>query len=226
MPKEERAHKPPVPPEPDFLPRVRPAYTPEQEATLEGLQADLVSRMGEAKPKRLAHSLSVARTAEAMALAYGADPFCARCAGILHDWDKVLSARGQVDLARDLGVDLGVDLDLVQPLLHGITASLELPGRYPQLPPAVWRAIRLHTIGAADMTPLDQVVFVADGIEPLRRPAPDIQEARRMVAQGQPLGQVFLHMFASGIGYVVETRRYLYPGTIDIYNQLVTQGTR
>ena len=28
-------------------------------------------------------------------------------------------------------------------------------------------------------------------------------------------------MFSSGIEYVVNTRRYLYPGTIDVYNELV-----
>ena len=32
---------------------------------------------------------------------------------------------------------------------------------------------------------------------------------------------VFWASFAGGIVYVIETRRYLYPGTVDIYNALV-----
>ena len=188
---------------------LRADYTSDQLTVLGRLQDDLRVHMEEAKPKRFAHSLTVAHTAEQMALAYGEDPFCARVAGLLHDWDKVLPAQGQVDLARRLGVDMGVNLDLVQPLLHGITAARELPATYPDLPDAVWRAISLHTVGSADMTALDMIVFVADGIEPLRKAVPDIERARQMVADREPLDQVYLYMFASGITYVVDTRRYL-----------------
>ena len=181
----------------------------------------MAAHMRDVRPKRYEHSLSVAKTAESMAIRYGADPFPARCAGILHDWDKVLSADEQVKRAIELGVDMGVDLELVQPLLHGLTAALTLPTRYPKLPPEIFRAISLHTVGSADMTALDKILFVADGIEPLRKPAPAIEHVREMVARGEDLGEVYVFMFSSGIEYVVNTRRYFYPGTIDVYNELV-----
>ena len=155
----------------------RPHYSEEQETTIVQLEADLAAHMRDVRPKRYEHSLSVAKTAESMAIRYGADPFLARCAGILHDWDKVLSADEQVKRAIELGVDMGVDLELVQPLLHGLTAALTLPTRYPKLPPEIFRAISLHTVGSADMTALDKILFVADGIEPLRKPAPAIHHA-------------------------------------------------
>ena len=199
----------------------RPHYSEEQEATIVQLEADLAAHMRDVRPKRYEHSLSVAKTAESMAIRYGADPFLARCACILHDWDKVLSADEQVKRAIELGVDMGVDLELVQPLLHGLTAALTLPTRYPKLPPEIFRAISLHTVGSADMTALDKILFVADGIEPLRKPAPAIEHVREMVARGEDLGEVYVFMFSSGIEYVVNTRRYLYPGTIDVYNELV-----
>lgn len=199
----------------------RPRYTKAQEATIAQLEADLAAHMRDVRPKRYEHSLSVAKTAESMAMTYGTDPFSARCAGILHDWDKVLSADEQVRRAIELGVDMGVDLELVQPLLHGLTAALTLPTRYPKLPSEIFRAISLHTVGSADMTALDEILFVADGIEPLRKPAPAIEHAREMVARGEDLDEVYASMFSSGIEYVVRTRRYLYPGTIDVYNELV-----
>jgi putative nucleotidyltransferase with HDIG domain len=68
--------------------------------------------------RRYEHSLSVAETAERMALAYGVNPFEARVAGVLHDWDKVLSTHEQIDKAQRLGIDLGVDYQLVAGLLQ------------------------------------------------------------------------------------------------------------
>ena len=202
------------------------SYGKAQRACLDVLEADLRAHMEEAKPKRFAHSLSVARTAEQMALAYGVDPFEARAAGILHDWDKVLSADGQIAHARELGISLGVDDALVQPLLHGITAARSLPARYPELPASVWQAIERHTIGAADMTPLDMVVFVADGIEPIRKDVPAIHHVRELVEEGAPLEEVYWSSFSSGVAYVIQTERYLYPGTLDIYNELVLARSR
>jgi predicted HD superfamily hydrolase involved in NAD metabolism len=196
-----------------------------QERIVRRLEGDLKKRMAEVKPKRYAHSLSVARTAQDMAVEYGADPFQARVAGILHDWDKVVPTSELVSRARDMGIDMGVDLELVAPLLHGLTAARELPSRYPELPQAVWRAISLHTVGSATMGALDMVLFVADGIEPLRKGSAGIEHVRDMVRRHAPLHEVYAESFCGGVVYVVQTRRYLYPGTIDIYNRLVLGRT-
>ena len=91
------------------------------------------------KRKRYVHSLGVAETALRLAEVYGVDRFDAAAAGLIHDWDKVLS-----------------DDELVTRALHY------------ELSPAVFQAVDRHTVGACDMTPLDMVVFVADAIEPNR----------------------------------------------------------
>ncbi|MCR8908715.1 bis(5'-nucleosyl)-tetraphosphatase (symmetrical) YqeK [Thermophilibacter sp. ET337] len=200
------------------------SYTPEQEVLLGKLEADLAVQLS-AKPKRLAHSLSVARTAERLALTYGADPFLARAAGILHDWEKALSTSEQLARARELGIDLGVELELVHSLLHGMIAARELPARYPELPPAVWHAIAVHTSACADMSALDEVLFVADGIEPLRPRTPGIERSRSLVGKAS-LDDLFWESFVGGITYVLEGGRYLYPGTIDVYNALAARRAR
>lgn len=201
--------------------KLKVRYAPEQEALLARLRDDLAVQL-ERKPKRLAHSLSVARTAERLALLYGVDPFLASAAGILHDWEKARSVAEQLDRARELGIDLGVDLELVHSLLHGMIAARELPERYPELPPSVWHAIAVHTSAAADMAPLDMVLFVADGIEPLRPDTPGIERTRSLVGEA-PLEDVFWESFVGGIAYVLKGGRYLYPGTIDVYNELAAR---
>ena len=174
------------------------------------------------KPKRLAHSLSVGLTAERLAAIYGVEPYLARVAGILHDWEKVLPARESIARASGLGIELGVELALVEPLLHGMIAARELPERFPELPDDVWQAIDRHTLGNAHMSPLDMVVFVADGIEPLRRPADAIKRQRKLVGKAS-LSDLYWECFSDGVSYVIETRRYLYPGTLSIYNDIVLE---
>lgn len=196
-------------------------FTHAQQALLARIEADLKAQLA-AKPKRLAHSFGVADTCERLARLYGANPFLARAAGLLHDWCKAEPDSALVGRARAEGVDLGVDLDRVRPLLHGILASRELPARYPELPQEVWDAIAVHTTGSAHMTPLGMALFVADGIEPHRPSTPGIERTRSLVGKAT-LPDLYWESFVGGIVYVLEGGRYLYPGTVDVYNALVAQ---
>lgn len=204
---------------PAWMPDSPAPYTEAEVARIAGYELDLSVRL-QGKPKRLLHSLSVGLTAERLAALYGVDPYLARIAGILHDWSKALPREQTIGRARELGIELGADLELVEPLLHGMIAARELPSRYPEVDPAVWQAIDRHTLGNAHMSPLDMVVFVADGIEPRRKPAPAIVRQRNLVGTSA-LGELFLTSFSDGITYVIDTRRYLYPGTLAIYNEIV-----
>ena len=204
----------------------KPHYGKRKRKSIERYEDDLRARMAKKDPRRLAHSLSVARTAEQMALLYGVDPYLARIAGILHDWDKVLTHDQQLKKAQRLGVDLGVPLTLVRPLLHSMTAARSLPKVYPELPPSVWQAISRHTIGAADMSDLDMVIFVADGAEPLRKDVAPIRKVREMISMHRPLEDCYWESFYHGVSYVIETQRYLYPGTLEIYNALALKRSQ
>lgn len=202
--------------------RLRAEFTPLQSAALARLEADVSAQLAP-KPKRLAHSLSVADTAESLAVMYGVDPFLARAAGLLHDWDKVLPDDELARRARALGVEFeGASYDEVKPLLHGVVAARELPERYPELPEEVWRAVSVHTTAAREMSPLDEVLFVADGIEPLRPSSAGIEQTRSLVGAAT-LDDVFWNSFVGGIVYVLEGGRHLYEGTIRIYNSLAAE---
>ncbi len=193
-------------------------YEPWQRLTLTRVEADTRSQLA-SKPRRLAHSISVARMAEHLAVLYGVDPYLARVSGLLHDWDKAVPSDELIERARYFGIDLGVPLESVEPLLHGMVAARELPQRYPHLPREVWHAIDCHTSAAEDMGPLDMVLFVADGIEPLRRASEGITQTRSLVGKAS-LEDLFWCAFVGGIVYVLEGGRYLLPRTIDIYNTL------
>ena len=193
-------------------------YGQDQADCIASYERDIERRFAN-KRGRLVHSLGVGRCAEGLACIYGVDPYLSRVAGILHDWDKVYKGEAMITRARALDIDMGVELELVEPLLHGLTAAHELASIYPELDPKVLRAIERHTIAAKDMSSLDMVVFVADGIEPNRPDLPDIERLRSLVGRSS-LDDLFWESFASGIAYVINGGRYLYPGTVDIYNEL------
>ena len=199
-------------------------YSAAQEVLLARVKSDVTEHLS-SKPRRLAHSLSVARCAEGLAVTYGVDPFLARVAGLLHDWEKACSVSEQLTHAKELGIDMGVELELVHSLLHGRIAAEVLPERYPELPPAVWHAISVHTSACADMSPLDEILFVADGIEPLRPSSPSIERVRSLVGKAS-LDDLFWDSFTGGIVYVIEGGRYLYPRTIEVYNSLSARRHR
>lgn len=192
----------------------------DQIAELAKLRAALREHMAVVKPKRFAHSLSVAAEAARLAHIYSVSSYLAQAAGILHDWDKTLTFDEQLQHAQAANIDMGVELSLVGNLLHGLTAAHDLPSKFPELPSEVWQAIARHTTGAQDMTSLDMVLFIADGIEPLRPASPGIERTRSLVGKVS-LEELYWESFIGGVVYVLEGRRYLYPGTLELYNSYV-----
>ncbi|MDO5107076.1 MAG: phosphohydrolase, partial [Coriobacteriaceae bacterium] len=123
------------------------------------------------------------------------------------------------------GLDFGCDLALVLPVLHGPIAARELRGRYPELGDAVFSAIERHTVATCDMSPLDMVIFIADGIEPGRPATPAIERQRAEVGK-VTLEELFLDALSASIGFVIETKRYLWPGALESYNRYVLDRNR
>lgn len=194
------------------------AFSSEQNALIARIKDLLAHRMRDAA-KRHRHSLGVARTAASLALAYDVDVFDAYVAGLVHDWDKVISDDEVLARALRYRVPIEGAPALAVPLLHGPVAACELPKLFPELSPAVFQAVARHTVAACDMTPLDMVVFIADALEPGRRG--DYADRQRGLVGEVPLDELFFTCFSEGLVYVLESHRYLYPTAATIYNHYV-----
>lgn len=193
-----------------------PTAAPGEEAELARLSAALDARLS---GHRLVHSHGVSDTAGRLAALYGVDPFRARAAGLLHDWDKKLPVDELWSKVERYGIDLhGLqlgDAHLV-PLLHGWTAAASLPEEFPELPAEVFRAVDRHTVGTTDMSPLDMVVYCADLLEPTR--TGDGIDALRALAGSCPLAGLFAACARHGLTSVLAAGRYLYPGGVEVWN--------
>lgn len=121
-----------------------------------------------AQEHRYAHIVRVARLSERLAAAHRIDPLRARIAGMLHDLARLYPAERLLRECADR--QLPVDsFEAGNPIVLHARLSAELAReRYGVDDPAILSAIRKHTVAAEVMSPLDAVVYLADGLEPGR----------------------------------------------------------
>ena len=117
---------------------------------------------------RYGHTLRVARLAGSLARAHGADVAAAVTGGLLHDVARLWPAG---DLLREC-VRRGMALDefeLTHPIVLHATLGAEIAREsYGIRDERILEAIRQHTLGAPAMSPLAQIVYLADSLEPGR----------------------------------------------------------
>ena len=196
-------------------------YTLEQQTLINQLESDLKSHMYDKNPKRFAHSISVGLCAETLAQVYGADMFSARVAGILHDWEKLLSDADTLELAERFRIQVEAPYQKIVGLLHGPLAAKTLPTIYPWLSNEILSAIQKHTAGDRQMSKLDKILYVADLIEPLRPNFTAVEESRNVYLRGGSLDELYESAFCNVMMYVISSRRYLYPNSIALYNEMI-----
>lgn len=131
------------------------------------------------KPKRMPHVLGTEQEAIYLAKQAGVDVTEARIAALLHDCTKKLEMDEQLALCAHYGVELDELEHRALKLLHSKTGA-EIARDVFGVSDAVYEAIRWHTTGKADMTPLEKVIYMADYVEP-NRDFPGVEELRRAV---------------------------------------------
>lgn len=143
----------------DYI-RAHRLYHPTAEALRELVQG----MVGE---KRFRHILGCEQQAVEMARRFGADVETVQYAAILHDMTKEFPLERQLQFAKKWNIILDYDRENLDRLIHADTAAAmarEKLGMWD----GVVRAIARHTAGAADMTPEEQILCVADLCEPTR----------------------------------------------------------
>ena len=201
-------------------------YTLEQQTLVNQLESDLKSHMYDKNPKRFVHSISVGHCAETLAQVYGADMFSARVAGILHDWEKLLSDADTLELAERFRIQVEAPYQKIVGLLHGPLAAKTLPAIYPWLSNEILSAIQKHTAGDRQMSKLDKILYVADLIEPLRPNFTAVEESRNVYLRGGSLDELYESAFCNVMMYVISSRRYLYPNSIALYNEMIEKTSK
>lgn len=130
-------------------------------------------------PRRAQHSLAVGQTARELALRFEADPDRAELAGLLHDAAREWQADRLLVAARAAGLDIDYMVEMApMPCLHGPLGADVARDFFGVEDDELLAAIAHHTMGRERMTRLDQILFVADAIEPNRGDAPYLADIR------------------------------------------------
>ncbi len=130
--------------------------------------------------RRYTHTLGVADTAERLAPSCGVDPKRARLAGLLHDCAKSMPLEEMRKLVMENLPDWDeAELETRQ-ILHAPAGMILARDMFGVRDGQILSAIRKHTVGAGDMSPMDALIYVSDFIEPGREPFPGLEKARKL----------------------------------------------
>ncbi|MCL2336115.1 MAG: bis(5'-nucleosyl)-tetraphosphatase (symmetrical) YqeK [Firmicutes bacterium] len=168
--------------------------------------------------KRFEHSLRVMDTAVQLAAIHGVNARQAALAGLLHDCARSLSGETLLTMAREFKLSLH-EVDLALPmLLHAPVGACLLRRDFGIADEAVLRAVSVHTLGDEQMTLLDQILFVADKIEPGRQ----VQEAAKLWDLAhQQLGLALLQCYDLSVSYALSIGDPVHPQMIEARNRLL-----
>lgn len=117
---------------------------------------------------RYRHCVRVARSADILAQLHGVDPRKARLAAMLHDLARLYSTTQLLEECERRAIAIGPFERRNPIVLHAPLGAALAREMFDVDDLGVLSAIAKHTLGAAEMSPLDCVVYLADALEPGR----------------------------------------------------------
>ena len=133
----------------------------------------------ELKPDRFDHTLGVAYTAANMAFIHGEDVEKALIAGFLHECAKCMSHEDQIKICEKNKIEISEVEKRNHSLLHAKVGMFLARTKYDVYDTDILNAIRWHTTGREDMSLLEKIIYIADFIEPNRKPLDDMNTIRQ-----------------------------------------------
>jgi predicted HD superfamily hydrolase involved in NAD metabolism len=136
--------------------------------------------------ERYNHTMGVAYIAVSMAMRYNpdinSDEFIKRAevAGLLHDCAKCMDNDKKLNICDKNNIKYS-RFEAENPyLLHGRVGAFIAKTKFGIEDEEILDAIEWHTTGRPDMSLLEKIVFIADYIEPGRKPVPELDEIRQL----------------------------------------------
>lgn len=164
---------------------------------------------------RFDHTLGVAYTAANMAAVHDISIEKALIAGYLHDCAKNLDHDEQIKICKKYYVEIS-DIEKRNPsLIHAKAGMCLAEHRYGIDDGEILSAIRWHTTGHPGMTDLEKIVFIADFIEPNRKPLEHMNEIRKEAYKN--LDKCMLYILRDTLNYLKNIDKECDPMTQKTY---------
>lgn len=186
-------------------PLVPPIHPGQREAVLTWLKANVPDT-------RVRHILRVEEMAIDLANCHKLDAEKAARAGLMHDLAKFFRPLRLLQMAQKEGLTLD-SVDIANPhLLHAEVGAIVARDQFGVFDPEILQAIRDHTLGNPGMSPLSCVVYLADGLEPGRGSASELEELRHL--SRQDLDQAIWRLADYSLRHLLDSRHLIHPRTV------------
>lgn len=169
--------------------------------------------------KRYIHTIGVMETAIHLANRYGQDEKKAEIAAIFHDIAKYADVEWMKKVAYEEHLDPRL-LDWNSEILHGPVGAWIVQNEYAIEDEDILNAIRFHTTGRMNMSPLEKIIFVADMIEPNRK-FPGVKTLREVAELS--LEEAFRACVTHSLTFLIQAQIAIYPASIECYNSLMRE---
>ena len=176
------------------------------------------------KPNRFAHTMGVAETARAFAKLRGLDEDKAYLAGLLHDCAKGYDRTNVVDYCASVGVELDELTQKETALVHAVLGVHVAREKYGVEDEAILSSIRWHTVAKAGMTPLEEIIYLADTCEP-NRTFPAAEEVRELVREAR-WEAAMIRALDLSITHVLGKGTRLHPKTVEARNYYLDRSDK
>jgi predicted HD superfamily hydrolase involved in NAD metabolism len=178
------------------------------------LKKELVQRM----PKeRYEHVLRVTETAKKLAEKYQISVVKAEQAALFHDIAKFKDKTDQRLVLEKANEDSRL-FSFHKELWHAPVGAIIARDEFGITDEDILNAIRYHTTGRANMSPLEKLIYISDMIEPGRN-FPGVDELREKAAEN--FNTAMEACIYQSVQFLVNKRVPVFPDSIDCYNQHV-----
>lgn len=162
---------------------------------------------------RYTHSLGVVETAVKMAQVFGADIKKTEIAALLHDCAKQIPHNTQLEMCKEYQIPLDEVKEKELGLLHAELGAYLAEHEFGVKDAEILDAIRYHTLGRANMTTMEKILYLADIIEPNRKDFEGLSELRKLCFCD--LDRALLFGFGLTIAHTNRRGHILHNQTID-----------
>lgn len=173
-------------------------------------------------PSRFKHTLGTVQVAGELARLYDVPPRKAAMAALLHDAGKGMAADAMCRYVRAHRVSVPLRDAVIThspALLHSYISAHIARTRFGVTDPDILHAITTHTLGAAAMSRLAKIMYVADFISPDRRYA-GCKHIRQLAYRDldAAVHAVMSHKFYT----VIQQKKWLHPHAATVWNAYIS----
>lgn len=172
--------------------------------------------------KRYKHSVGTAEQSKALAKHYGADEEKAYLAGLVHDCAKEIKGDDAVRMMMNEYKTVPDPVSVHMPsLLHGPLGACIAREKFGICDEDILTAIRYHTTGAANMTILQKIIYIADFTEP-NRDFQDVEKLRKM--SFKDIDKAIVYGIEYTVGKLIKNGQLIHPDTVNCRNDILMRG--